>query len=332
MRLVQFTDNNKRRVAMVQSDGLKLWVLRDCSTVRELALVAHRDHLRLAAVVQMHVAEQIIDYEPVVAEGRLLPPLDHPDLAHCIVSGTGLTHLGSAKARDDMHVKAAAKKTPVTDSMRMFAWGLEKGKPETGKIGVQPEWFYKGDGSCITPPEKPLLLPPYADDGGEEAEIVGLYVIADDRSVLRVGYALGNEFSDHVMERKNYLYLAHSKLRTCSMGPELLLGELPGSIEGRVRVLRGGEELWSSEVLTGEENMSHTLANLEHHHFKYSIFRRPGDVHCHFFGAAVLSVSAGIKTKPGDMFEISAPQFGRPLRNGLVKPEKKQSLVTVKEL
>ena len=33
--------------------------------------------------------------------------------------------------------------------------------------------------------------------------------------------AQGNEFSDHRFEKKNYLNLAGSKLRTCSIGPEL---------------------------------------------------------------------------------------------------------------
>jgi hypothetical protein len=51
--------------------------------------------------------------------------------------------------------------------------------------------------------------------------------------------------------------------------------------------------------------MSHSLANLEHHHFKYALFRRPGDVHVHFFGTATLSFSDGVKTEEGDMFEIA---------------------------
>ncbi len=332
MRLVQFIgDDGKRHVAWVQNTE-KLWVLRDASSVRDLALEAHEAGRRLAAIVQNHLAEAIIDYAPVVAEKRLLPPLDHPDPAHCLVTGTGLTHLGSAKARDTMHDQAAEPAAPATDSMRMFELGMKGGKPGPGKIGVQPEWFYKGNGACIVPPEQPLELPPYALDGGEEAEIVGLYVIGEDGTVLRVGYALGNEFSDHVMERENYLYLAHSKLRQCSIGPELLLDMLPASITGRVRVLRKGKELWAADVVTGEQNMSHTLANLEHHHFKYAAFRRPGDVHCYFFGAAVLSFSAGVKTAPGDVFEISAPEFGRPLRNPLVRGERKQNLVTVKML
>jgi len=69
--------------------------------------------------------------------------------------------------------------------------------------------------------------------------------------------------------------------------------------------------------LSGEDNMSHAIANLESHHFKYPGFRRPGDVHVHFFGTATLSFSAGVKTENGDIFEIEADAFLFPLRNGL---------------
>lgn len=67
--------------------------------------------------------------------------------------------------------------------------------------------------------------------------------------------------------------------------------------------------------------MSHTIANLEHHHFKYGLFRQPGDVHVHMFGTATLSFADGVKTEPGDVFEIEAPSFGLPLRNPLVTAE-----------
>jgi hypothetical protein len=63
--------------------------------------------------------------------------------------------------------------------------------------------------------------------------------------------------------------------------------------------------------------MSHTYANLEHHHFKYGIFCQPGDLHVHMFGTATLSVADGIKTEAGDVFEIEAPPFGLPLKNPL---------------
>ncbi|MGO8148097.1 GguC protein, partial [Rhizobium leguminosarum] len=76
-----------------------------------------------------------------------LPPITHPDAAHLHLTGTGLTHLGSAATRDSMHKKTteAAEET-LTDSMKMFKMGLENGKPKAGEKGVQPEWFYKGNG------------------------------------------------------------------------------------------------------------------------------------------------------------------------------------------
>jgi hypothetical protein len=67
----------------------------------------------------------------------------------------------------------------------------------------------------------------------------------------------------------------------------------------------------------GEETMSHNIANLEHHHFKYDLFRQPGDVHVHFFGTSVLSFADHIKPAAGDVFEIESGTFGKALRNPL---------------
>jgi PAS domain-containing protein len=85
---------------------------------------------------------------------------------------------------------------------------------------------------------------------------------------------------------------------------ELLLGELPSSIEGTARIRRHGSIVWEKRFLTGEDNMSHHVRNLEYHHFKYPMFRRPGDVHIHFFGTATLSFTDGVRTQDGDVFEI----------------------------
>ena len=245
----------------------------------------------------------------------MLAPVDHPDSARVFLTGTGLTHLGSADARDKMHAKAHS--ADASDSMKMFRMGLEGGKREAGQVGVQPEWFYKGDGRSIVGPEKPLPSPEFALDGGEEPELAGIYWIAADGTPYRLGFTLANEFSDHVMERMNYLYLAHSKLRHAALGPELLLGELPVDIRGTARITRAGETIWERSFLTGEANMSHHVRNLEHHHFKYDLFRRPGDLHVHFFGTATLSFADKVKAQDGDVFEIEAPPFSLPLRNPL---------------
>jgi hypothetical protein len=201
--------------------------------------------------------------------------------------------------------------------MKMFRMGVAGGKPAPGEVGVQPEWFYKGDGACLVAPGGELPSPDFALDAGEEPELAGVYLIADDGTPLRLGFALANEFSDHVTERENYLWLAHSKLRPACIGPELLVSPLPASVSGTSRILRDGAEIWSRPFLSGEDNMSHTIANLEHHHFKYAPFRRAGDVHVHFFGTGTLSFGDGIRTQLGDVFEIAAEPFALPLRNVL---------------
>ena len=66
----------------------------------------------------------------------------------------------------------------MTDSMRMFELGIAGGRPKAGEIGAAPEWFYKGHGEILQPPSEPLTVPAHAEDGGEEAEIAGIYLIA----------------------------------------------------------------------------------------------------------------------------------------------------------
>ena len=322
MRLVQFiAADERRRVGRVGEDGRTAQALRGVGSVYELARSALQSGRRLAEAAAATPVDGEEALAALQAEGRLLAPLDHPDPAHCLITGTGLTHIGSAQARDAMHQVQGKAEAELSDSMKMFRLGIEGGKPQAGRPGVAPEWFYKGDGSIVAAPGQALAMPGFALDGGEEAEIAVLYLIDDAGRPRRVGYALGNEFADHVLERQNYLYLAHSKLRPCAFGPELLLGELPADVRGTVRVLRGEERLFEAEWQSGETNMSHTLANLEHHHFKYRLFRRPGDVHVHFIGAAVLSFTSGIRPEPGDVFEIAAPPFGTPLRNPLERAE-----------
>ena len=314
MRLIQFTQQGHRHVGVVDEDSVK--VVDQVATVYELALQADQSETNLASIIAEKSFSGSVRYADLIRERRLLAPLDHPDPAHQSVTGTGLTHLGSAQARDSFHADSTEQThEPETDSMKLFRMGIDGGKPPAGQVSVQPEWFYKGSGYNVVAPEQELPVPDFALDGGEEAEIAGLYVIGQSGRVLRVGFALGNEFSDHIMERQNYLYLAHSKLRACSYGPELLVGELPHHVEGQVRILRDGVELWQDRFLTGEQNMSYNIRDLEHHHFKYPGFRIPGDVHCHFFGTASLSISAGIRIQQNDVVEIVSTVFGRPLRN-----------------
>ncbi|AXV15768.1 FAH family protein [Neorhizobium sp. SOG26] len=316
LRILQVRDD-AGAIKVVAWDGEgQARVVNGVSSTYDLATQAVAASRTLSQQIDSLGLGAVVDLDQAAASNKIALPITHPDPAHFIVAGTGLTHLGSADGRDKMHKAAQAEEKP-TDSMRMFLMGVEGGKPQPGQAGVQPEWFYKGNGSQLRATGEDLVSPAFALDGGEEPELAGIYMIGPDGTPFRLGFCLANEFSDHVTEKGNYLWLAHSKLRQAALGPELLVGDLPDHVEGTSRVLRGDKPIFEKPFLSGEANMSHTIANLEHHNFKYDIFRQPGDLHVHFFGTATLSFSEGIKTESGDVFEISAAPFKLPLVNRL---------------
>ena len=327
LRLIQIvTPSGERQVLAGDAEGSAKLIL-GVTTTYDLARKAIAAGKPLVDQVAEQGLGEVVDVAVALAEGRVLAPIDHPDAAHLHVTGTGLTHLGSAEGRDKMHKAAAAAETQ-TDSMRMFLMGVANGKPAEGTIGAQPEWFYKGNGHTLVGPNVALESPAFAEDGGEEPEMAGIYVIGDDGAPYRIGWALANEFSDHVTEKQNYLWLAHSKLRPASLGVEILTGELPKDVRGTSRIWRGNEVIWEKPFISGEDNMSHTFANLEHHHFKYELFRQPGDVHVHCFGTATASFADGVKTQDGDVFEITAAPYAYGLRNALATNDEQKVAVT----
>ncbi len=328
LRLLQVTVDGQVRVVAWNGEQ-DARIVEGVSSTYELAQKAIEAGKGLADFIATLPQGPTVDVDAAQKEGRLGLPVAHPDPAHFVVAGTGLTHLGSADGRDKMH-KAAQSAEKPTDSMRMFLMGVEGGKPKPGETGVQPEWFYKGDGSQLKATGEDLVSPAFALDGGEEPELAAIYLIGSDGMPYRLGFCLANEFSDHVTEKGNYLWLAHSKLRQASLGPELLVGDLPAHVEGTSRIRRGEEVIFEKPFLSGEANMSHTIANLEHHNFKYDLFRRPGDLHVHFFGTATLSFSEGIKTEAGDQFEISAAPFKLTLVNRLAVAD--EATVTIRQL
>jgi hypothetical protein len=317
-------------VAIVEEPRLRL--IDGFDSIYAMASAAIDRGIGLSALIGRHGSDQTLDYDEIYrgeSQWRLMVPLDHPDgPARILVSGTGLTHLGSARDRQAMHEKDVEQN--LTDSMKMFRWGVEAGRPAAGEIGVAPEWFYKGNGSILRAPGEPLDIPSFAEDGGEEAEIVGLYLIGPDGAPRRIGMAVGNEFSDHQFEKRNYLNLAGSKIRTCSIGPEVVIDQVFDSIAGEVSIQRGDSVVWSKAVRSGQAEMCHSLANIEHHHFKFEGHRRPGDLHVHYFGAHSLSFGDGVRLLDGDVMVIRFDGFGRALQNPVrVIPSTTAKLVSV---
>jgi hypothetical protein len=316
VRLIQITRSpGERRVGRIEDD--KIVLLGGVCSIYDLVQLTLATGGTLAAMVESRTAPESLDYDAVYSgssEWRILPPIDHPaELARSMISGTGLTHMRSAKNRQAMH---GGDQAP-NDSSRMYQWGVEGGRPAPGAIGASPEWFYKGSGAILRAHGEPLLVPPHAEDGGEEPEIAGIYVIDANGTPRRIGMAAGNEFSDHRFEKKNYLYLAASKLMNCAIGPELIVDPDFTTVPGEVSIERGGAVIWSKPISSGDTAMSHSLANLEHHHFKHWQHRRAGDVHIHFFGADAFSFGEGLALQHGDVMQVRFQGFGRALRNPL---------------
>jgi hypothetical protein len=330
LRLVQLRCGAERRLAVVEEPLLRL--VDGYTSVYQFALACIAKGREAEWEIAERLSERTLEYDAVYAgrsEWNLLPAADHPEEpTRCLVSGTGLTHMASAKNRDAMH----ARESELTDSMRMYRWGVEGGKPESGTVGAAPEWFYKGTGASLRAHGEPLVIPGFSSDGGEEPEIAAVYVIDPDGRPWRIGFANGNEFSDHEFERRNYLNLAASKLRTCAMGPELVLGTDFQLLPGEVAIERGGRVLWSKAIRSGESVMSHSLENLEHHHFKFEAHRRPGDVHVHFLGADAFSFGEGIRLQAGDIMQVRFDGLGRALRNRLERCPPRDELVRVEAL
>ncbi|MEJ8843590.1 AraD1 family protein [Lacibacter sp. H375] len=332
IRLVQLGNSGlQRKLALVQEPFLIL--LNNFSTAYDLILEVIKTKTDVRLLIENTLSSLQLEYD-LVYEGKtdwkILPSFDCPQNPFaCLVSGTGLTHKNSALNRQMMH---AAKEETLTDSMKMYQWGLEAGQPDDGQIGVQPEWFYKGTGLILKGHGEPLVIPAYANDGGEEPEVAGVYVVNENGQPYRVGFTTANEFSDHVMERKNYLYLAPSKIRGCAIGPELVLDIDFSNLEGSVKVIRNQEDLWTSQINTGEKNMAHSLANLEYHHFKYEDHRQPFQVHIHFFGADAFSFGSGIKLQGGDIMEVEWKGLGRALKNPVLVEDRTEKMIEIQAI
>jgi hypothetical protein len=347
MRIIQFeSPAGQRALGVVRGDQVLSITAQNpaLTSVYSAFEAAQRSGKRLPELLHEIVDHAweggVLSYPELLAEGKVRAPISEDprpkSRARLLVSGTGLTHIGSVDQRDEMHKRdpvADATKLagPKSDSRKMFELGLAGGRPAPGQRGASPEWFYKGDDRILRGPGDPLDIPAFAPDGGEEPEIAGVYIIDSRGAPCWIGFVQGNEWSDHVTENINYLFLAPSKLRTCAIGPEIVTDLAFDDIRGHCRVFRNDQVIYDSgELRTGERNMCHSLANIEDHHFKYPQHRNPGDVHLHFLGTSKLSFQhRDWKYQEGDVVEVSFESLGAPLRNPIRRLEADPTPITV---
>ena len=341
MRIIQFENSaGQRSFGVVRGDDVLSITAQNPSlnNVYAAFFFAARPRAKrlqdfLEEILRLALDGVVLSYPDLLARGKVLAPIsEEPGInprSRLLISGTGLTHTGSVEQRDEMHKKEMSS-VPKSDSRAMFEMGLSGGRPAAGQRGTAPEWFYKGDARILRGPGQPLDIPSFAPDGGEEPEVAGVYIIDRQGTPCRIGFVQGNEWSDHVTENINYLYLAPSKLRTCAIGPELVTDLSFDDIHGRCRVVRHDKIIYDSgELCTGERHMCHSLANLEDHHFKFPQHRIPGDIHVHFFGTSKLSFQhRDWKYQDGDMVEVSFDKLGQPLRNPVRRERPSESPIT----
>jgi len=271
-----------RRIALVR--GSELHLLSTYRTAYHFATVALELGTPLRELLSTDLSGIVLNYDDVHAlrsGWRFLPSFDHPqDVSLCVVSGCANAHTGTHDGRPDA-----------------------------------PPWFFKGNGAHLRAHGEALTIPTFAVGGAEEAELAGVWIIAPYGKPVRIGLTPGNEFADPAMASANPSLLSHAKLRTCSIGPELVLDGDFSDVGGLVRIERSGKRIWSREVVTGEHHTQFTLAEVEEHLFKYITHRVPGNVHIHYLGGSVSSYVDGIRLEDRDQVVVEWDGFGRPLRN-----------------
>jgi hypothetical protein len=277
MRLVQFRDGDGRRaVALSHADGHR--VLDEIETIYELVLAALEAGDSLSKTATSFQSTRTVDLDAAEREGRLLPPLEHPVPTRCWVTGSE----GAAGTRADDAAAAS--------------------------------WFFRGSGSTLIAAGQPLPVPAFAPAGLPAAQLAGLYVIADDGVPCQVGWCLAHPVIDRALAGGGGA--GHARLRATAVGPEVLLGELPGALPATARILRGSKLLSEQSFDLGPATMARGFADLARDHFRYGMHRRPGDVHVHCFGSGAVATTAEAAT-PDQVFELACPALGRPLRNRL---------------
>ena len=279
----------RTRVARVDADGAVLPLAR-FETTYQLArkAIARTAHARAGRAADEPV-DAPIAYAELLREGATAAA------AHASGSGAlpGERHRAHAsrqrgRARLDARRNSTKQDAELTDSMKMFKCGSGRRQTRGQQAGHAARVVLQGQRpqrGRLRPRRSPS--PDFAEDHGEEPELVGCYIIDDNGRPRRLGFAIGNEFSDHVTERRNYLLLAHSKLRQCGVGPDAQhrrAAGAPGRHEPHPPRRRGA--VAEAVPHRRRRTCATRFANLEYHHFKYKQHRVPGDVHLHFFGTA----------------------------------------------
>ena len=140
-RLVQIQNGSTRGVALVEEPRLRL--LEGVKSVFQLAREAVDSTISLTELIRKKATGEFLEYDAIYhgeSEWKLRSPIDHPiEPARCLVSGTGLTHLGSAKNRQQMHSAPwHPRRMPSCSQSRATRWFRRGCKPGGSPSPLSP--------------------------------------------------------------------------------------------------------------------------------------------------------------------------------------------------
>jgi hypothetical protein len=135
-RVIQIKIGSVRRVGLVDEPHVRL--LDGCSSIYQRAQIAIDVPKKLSEVAHQRRQSDKLDCRLIYtgrSEWQMLRAMDLPQVSACgLISDTGLTHIGSARGRQSMHATATED---LTDSMKMFRWGVEGGRPLMNPVRVK---------------------------------------------------------------------------------------------------------------------------------------------------------------------------------------------------
>ena len=134
--MLQIKKGSFRRVGLVDEPHVRL--LEGFYSIYGLAQIAIEVPTKLSEVAHPRRPSDKLGCELIHTGGsewQTLPAIDLPQVsACCLISGTGLTHIDSARGRQSMHVTVTEE---LTDSVKMFRWGVEGGRPRMNPVRVE---------------------------------------------------------------------------------------------------------------------------------------------------------------------------------------------------
>lgn len=317
MNIVQFVWHERQYIGDILPNRRIRLFNKPCSLLDVVKASLKKDQ-PLSQYIADNLSNTYLDIVDMASPAFTFKAISHHHPMSTWVGGTGLTHKNRAAIRKHMEGRDARNEA-LSDSEKIYMAGVHDGKKQLSKEGARPEWFFKGHAEQIVTSGEVLPIPSHDIGGGEEAELVGVYYIDEHKHAHRLGFCLGNEFSDHTLERENHFYISQCKLRSFAVGSELMIGELPLSVQLTSSIYRDEKLFWHAEIATGQENMIHSYDNIESHVFRHAQFMMPDTLYYHFMGTSYISYIDGITMEDKDIVKIESECFKFPLINQINK-------------